>query len=134
MINKINIMNKVFIILLLIFATISCREIEKGFLITMTNDSQYELIDIKVYVEVGRLRFLDSVELGSLHPGEQLSRPVIFNKDLFPKSDGSHYVEFIQNDEVVGRGFGYFTNGFILDKGYEITVTDDKVNIITILN
>lgn len=136
MIKKLDVMYKVVILLLLIFATISCSEIEKSIHITMTNDSQYELTEIQVFVAIKGLKKLylpDSVVIQDLQPGEQISRPIVFNRELFPTEDGEYYLRFKQNDEIVGRLFGYFSNGAILDKGYEITVTDDKVNVVTIL-
>lgn len=119
---------------MLIFATISCREVEKCINLDINNNSQYELSEIKVFVDMTfageGVILVDSVEIADLQPGEQINRLVIFNKDLFPKSDGSHYLRFKQNNKIVGKGFGYFTNGYILDKGYDITITDDEVDIV----
>lgn len=129
-------MYKIVIKIFLIFTTLSCREIEKSIHINIINSSQYELSEIKVFVDLTfageGVLLIDSVDVGNLQPGEQISRPVIFNSESFPTSDGSHYLRFKQNNEIVGKGFGYFTNGYILDNGYKITITDDEVTVFVV--
>lgn len=129
--RKRNCMYKILIAIFLIFATLNCRDIDKSIHITMNNNSQYELSEIKLFVDVTLtgegVLLMDSVDIANLQPDGQVNQPVLFNE--LPKVDGGYYLRFNQNNQLVGKRFGYFTNGYILDKGYKITITDDEVTV-----
>jgi|LSQX01.2.fsa_nt_gb hypothetical protein len=123
-------MKKLAFIILIIFSTLSCKD-DDSVSFNLSNKSQYEISEVKLYVNVGvtNLLLLDSIDMNIVQSGTSISKVLLENK--LPKSDGGFYLRFKQNNNIVGKEFGYFTNGGLLDKQYTITITDDEVTVST---
>ena len=80
-------------------------------------------------VGVTNLLLLDSIDMNIVQSGTSISKVLLENK--LPKSDGGFYLRFKQNNNIIGKEFGYFTNGGLLDKQYKITITDNGVTVST---
>ncbi|MDR0371140.1 MAG: hypothetical protein LBH80_04730 [Prevotellaceae bacterium] len=126
-------MKKIAFIIFIIFSTLSCSiRSDDSASFDISNKSQYELSEVKLYVYVYadaiNLSLLDSIDLNTIQSGASIST-VLFENQL-PNSDGGFYLRFKQNNNIIGRQFGYFSNGALLsDEQYEITITDDEVTI-----
>ncbi len=123
-------MEKLALIVLIILSTLSCK-VEDSVSIDLTNKSQYEISEVKLFVNVGvtNLLLLDSMDMDIVQSGTTISKVLLESK--LPKSDGGFYLRFKQNNYIVGKEFGYFSNGGLLDKQYKITITDDEVTVST---
>ncbi len=123
-------MKKLAIIVIIIFSTIGCKN-DDSVSFTLTNNSQYELSEIKLYVNVGvtNLLLLDSIDMDIVQSDASISKVLLESK--LPKSDGGFYLRFKQNNKIVGKEFGYFSNGILLDKQYKITITNDDITVST---
>ncbi|MDR0371141.1 MAG: hypothetical protein LBH80_04735 [Prevotellaceae bacterium] len=122
-------MKKIAFIIFIIFSTLSCSfRSDYSASFDISNKSQYELSEVKLYVEVGKV-LLDSIDLNTVQSGASIST-VLFQNEL-PNSDGGFYLRFKQNNNIVGHEFDYFTNGILLAERYEITITDDEVTVNT---
>ncbi|MDD4107705.1 MAG: hypothetical protein PHH93_03185 [Prolixibacteraceae bacterium] len=123
-------MKKLALILLIILSTLSCK-VEDSVSFALANKSQYEMSEVKLYVNVGvtNLLLLDSIDMDIVQSGTTISK--VFLESKLPESDGGFYLRFKQNNNIVGKEFGYFTNGGLLDKQYKITITDDEVTVST---
>ena len=123
-------MKKLTFTILIIFSTLSCKD-DDSVSFNLSNKSQYEISEVKLYVNVGvtNLLLLDSIDMNIVQSGTSISKVLLENK--LPKSDGGFYLRFKQNNNIVGKEFGYFTNGGLLDKQYTITITDDEVTVST---
>ena len=123
-------MKKLAFKILIIFSTLSCKD-DDSVSFNLSNKSQYEISEVKLYVNVGvtNLLLLDSIDMNIVQSGTSISKVLLENK--LPKSDGGFYLRFKQNNNIVGKEFGYFTNGGLLDKQYTITITDDEVTVST---
>ncbi len=123
-------MKKLAFIILIIFSTLSCKD-DDSVSFNLSNKSQYEISEVKLYVNVGvtNLLLLDSIDMNIVQSGTSISKVLLENK--LPKSDGGFYLRFKQNNNIIGKEFGYFTNGGLLDKQYKITITDNGVTVST---
>jgi len=123
-------MKKLACIIIVIFSTLSCK-VDDSVSFALSNKSQYEISEVKLYVNVGvtNLLLLDSIDMDIVQSGATISKVLLESK--LPKSDGGFYLRFKQNNTIVGKEFGYFTNGGLLDKQYNITITDDEVTVST---
>jgi hypothetical protein len=123
-------MKHIFIIFFLSIFTVGCKNDDSASF-ALSNISQYEISEVKLYVNVGvtNLLLLDSIDMNIVQSGASIHKVILENK--LPKSDGGFYLRFKQNDNIVSKEFGYFTNGGLLDKQYKITVTDDDVTVST---
>lgn len=116
------------ILLIIVFSTSSCKD-DDSVSMKLTNKSHYEISDVKLFVNVGvtHLLLLDSLDVDDVPTEGQISKTWL--ERTLPKSDGGFYVRFKRNNYIVGKEFGYFSNGGLLDKQYTITITDDEVTV-----
>ncbi len=47
-----------------------------------------------------------------------------------PKSDGSYFLSYIINHKIKRQAFGYYTNGYPLERKVTINIDSEKANII----
>jgi len=123
-------MKKTAFIILIIISTLSCK-VEDSVSIALTNKSHYEISEVKLFVNVGvtNLLLVDSMDIANVQSGNNITKVLL--EDKLPKSDGGFYLKFKQNNSIVGKEFGYFSNGGLLDKQYNITITDNEVTVST---
>ncbi len=48
---------------------------------------------------------------------------------VIPKTDGHYIIEYCINDSSVVRTFGYYTNGYPINKGYKLNIHSDTLLI-----
>ena len=86
---------------------------------------------MKLYTYVGggegKLIFQDSLFIGSISKGQKLEKD--WDLKNLVKSDGSYYLVFTNNKNSVDKKFGYFSNGILIDKKYNILISDNEITV-----
>lgn len=120
-------MKQLIIIIFLSIFIVSCEDYDIA-TVVIENNSSYELSNCKVYAYFGDTILQDSIIFGSVLKNEKLTKTW---KTKLPSSDGAFYFECGQNNNLLDKTYGYFSNGGFLDKQYIITITDDEVTVST---
>ncbi len=124
-------MRKAILLFALIISFISCEDKNDFLHLSITNQTSNDITDLKLYTYVGggegKLIFQDSLFIGSISKGQKLEKDWDLNNLV--KSDGSYYLVFTNNKNSVDKKFGYFSNGILIDKKYNILISDNEITV-----
>ena len=124
-------MKKNILLFALIISFISCEDKNDFLHLSITNQTSNDITDLKLYTYVGggegKLIFQDSLFIGSISKGQKLEKDWDLNNLV--KSDGSYYLVFTNNKNSVDKKFGYFSNGILIDKKYNILISDNEITV-----
>ena len=124
-------MRKAILLFALIISFISCEDKNDFLHLSITNQTSNDISNMKLYTYVGggegKLIFQDSLFIGSISKGQKLEKDWDLNNLV--KSDGSYYLVFTNNKNSVDKKFGYFSNGILIDKKYNILISDNEITV-----
>ena len=124
-------MKKNILLFALIISFISCEDKNDFLHLSITNQTSNDISNMKLYTYVGggegKLIFQDSLFIGSISKGQKLEKDWDLNNLV--KSDGSYYLVFTNNKNSVDKKFGYFSNGILIDKKYNILISDNEITV-----
>ena len=124
-------MKKTILLFALIISFISCEDKNDFLHLSITNQTSNDISNMKLYTYVGggegKLIFQDSLFIGSISKGQKLEKDWDLNNLV--KSDGSYYLVFTNNKNSVDKKFGYFSNGILIDKKYNILISDNEITV-----
>lgn len=113
---------KILIIILSLIALNSCQsDIKAKFEITNKTESTIDSINIKSFDHELNPDFLN------LEPGE--TKIYWFDMKDIPQVDGDYLLTYKYKANISNKRFGYFTNGFPLEKVTKIEIQQDTVII-----
>ncbi len=97
--------------------------------LTVLNNSSTEVDILTFYVNTGFIEhsYTDSIHIGKVEP--QKSETVNWELNSLDKSDGSFVVHYFIEDEKTIKEFGYFSNGILVNKKYEISISQDTITV-----
>jgi len=111
--------------LFLLFCNYSCvKEKDRSVAFRIKNLSTKEVTDFKIYCSYGSTHavFSDSITIfETIAPNDSIS----FNwknPNLF-ESDGEFYIKTAD----LQQGFGYFSNGILLESSYDMAIYNDSI-------
>lgn len=124
-------MKKNILLFALIISFISCEDKNDFLHLSITNQTSNDISNMKLYTYVGggegKMIFQDSLFIGSISKGQKLEKDWDLNNLV--KSDGSYYLVFTNNKNSVDKKFGYFSNGILIDKKYNILISDNEITV-----
>ena len=124
-------MKKAILLFSLIISFISCEDKNDFLHLSITNQTSNDISNMKLYTYVGggegKLIFQDSLFIGSISKGQKLEKD--WDLKNLVKSDGSYYLVFTNNKNSVDKKFGYFSNGILIDKKYNILISDNEITV-----
>jgi hypothetical protein len=124
-------MKKTILLFALIISFISCEDKNDFLHLSITNQTSNDISNMKLYTYVGggegKLIFQDSLFIGSISKGQKLEKD--WDLKNLVKSDGSYYLVFTNNKNSVDKKFGYFSNGILIDKKYNILISDNEITV-----
>lgn len=124
-------MKKNILLFALIISFISCEDKNDFLHLSITNQTSNDISNMKLYTYVGggegKLIFQDSLFIGSISKGQKLEKD--WDLKNLVKSDGSYYLVFTNNKNSVDKKFGYFSNGILIDKKYNILISDNEITV-----
>ena len=124
-------MKKAILLFALIILFISCEDKNDFLHLSITNQTSNDISNMKLYTYVGggegKLIFQDSLFIGSISKGQKLEKD--WDLKNLVKSDGSYYLVFTNNKNSVDKKFGYFSNGILIDKKYNILISDNEITV-----
>ena len=124
-------MKKTILLFALIISFISCEDKNDFLHLSITNQTSNDISNMKLYTYVGggegKMIFQDSLFIGSISKGQKLEKDWDLNNLV--KSDGSYYLVFTNNKNSVDKKFGYFSNGILIDKKYNILISDNEITV-----
>ena len=124
-------MRKTILLFALIISFISCEDKNDFLHLSITNQTSNDISNMKLYTYVGggegKLIFQDSLFIGSISKGQKLEKD--WDLKNLVKSDGSYYLVFTNNKNSVDKKFGYFSNGILIDKKYNILISDNEITV-----
>ena len=110
--------NPFYTILLLAILAISCNQ--SGVDIKITNATNNNIDSLSVRASTGRDK-----QYVSLLPNESLK--YVADMEDLPTIDGNYIISYKMNGAKKITGFGYFTNGYPLDKEISLRIEKDTV-------
>lgn len=124
-------MKKNILLFALIISFISCEDKNDFLHLSITNQTSNDISNMKLYTYVGggegKLIFQDSLFIGSISKGQKFEKD--WDLKNLVKSDGSYYLVFTNNKNSVDKKFGYFSNGILIDKKYNILISDNEITV-----
>lgn len=108
--------------LVLIISTLlffGCRE--KEIIIELINDSDFILENISVEI-IDKTKRTNPINLS---PKE--TKIIMLDFSNVPQMDGHYMIKFRQNEKVVSKEFGYFTNGQPMEDKWQLTIGEDTI-------
>jgi len=124
-------MRKTILLFALIISFMSCEDKNDFLHLSITNQTSNDISNMKLYTYVGggegKLIFQDSLFIGSISKGQKLEKD--WDLKNLVKSDGSYYLVFTNNKNSVDKKFGYFSNGILIDKKYNILISDNEITV-----
>ena len=124
-------MRKAILLFALIISFISCEDKNDFLHLSITNQTSNDISNMKLYTYVGggegKMIFQDSLFIGSISKGQKLEKD--WDLKNLVKSDGSYYLVFTNNKNSVDKKFGYFSNGILIDKKYNILISDNEITV-----
>lgn len=124
-------MKKTVLLFALIISFMSCEDKNDFLHLSITNQTSNDISDLKLYTYVGggegRMIFQDSLFIGNISKGQKLEKD--WDLKNLVKSDGSYYLVFTNNKNSVDKKFGYFSNGILIDKKYNILISDNEITV-----
>jgi len=124
-------MKKAILLFSLIISFISCEDKNDFLHLSIANHTSHDISNMKLYTYVGggegKLIFQDSLFIGSISKGQKLEKD--WDLKNLVKSDGSYYLVFTNNKNSVDKKFGYFSNGILIDKKYNILISDNEITV-----
>jgi predicted AlkP superfamily phosphohydrolase/phosphomutase len=122
-------MRKAILLFALIISFISCEDKNDFLHLSITNQTSNDITDLKLYTYVGggegKLIFQDSLFIGAISKGQKLEK--YWDLKNLVKSDGSYYLVFTNNKNVLDKTFGYFSNGILINEKYSILISDYEI-------
>jgi len=88
----------------------------------ITNESTDQISNIKISATGST-----SIETVQLENNKQLFYKL--NMTDIPQTDGSYRMEFERNGEIEKENFGYYTNGYPLNKRFNIVISNNETSI-----
>ncbi|MFA9388770.1 MAG: hypothetical protein ACERKD_03130 [Prolixibacteraceae bacterium] len=123
---------KQLVLFLCLFALlISCKkDATNNYLeVSIDNQSSFEMTNIKLYSNIGVINhnFTDSLLIEEIKSGDSFDTS--WNLKDLVSVDGGFVISFIMDTIQNQKDFGYFSNGIIIGKSYNIQIKDDIIKI-----
>lgn len=112
---KINLFN----LLLALSTFTSCRN-ELGVTFEIYNKTEHQIDSVKIEPNAP-----NSKKLISIKKGERVEFKI--NMTKIQKTDGAYQLSFLKNEEIRVEKFGYYTNGYPLEKLIKIEIANDTI-------
>jgi len=113
----------------LFFSLVSCEDKNEFLHLSIQNQTNKDFLNMKLYTYVGggegKMLFQDSLIIGTVSKNQKFEADWDLNKLV--KSDGSYYLVFKKDTIVLDKKFGYFTNGILIEKKYNILITETEI-------
>ncbi len=124
-------MKNLIIFFICICSIFSCTKEKENQVLKLTifNNLPTEINALIFYVNTGFIEhsLSDSIHIGKVCSQESAS--INWKINSLEKSDGNFVVHYFIDDEKTIKEFGYFSNGILVNKEYEISIDQDTIII-----
>lgn len=97
--------------------------------LTILNNLSTEINALTFYINTGFIEhsLSDSIHIEKVE--SQKSTTINWKINSLDKSDGNFVVHYFIDNEKIIKEFGYFSNGILINKEYEISIAQDTIII-----
>ena len=119
----------VLLIITAIFSNCNKDSDDNVLIVTIENQTDIVITDIKLYVNIGvtSYNFTDSLIIDKIDSKNSYDSSWDLNN--LSSVDGGFVMFYNSNSDIKDREFGYFSNGNLIDKNYHIKIESDTVLI-----